>query len=222
MNRPSLYDIDIWAQWESGILIILTEALSQLSNHVKTDYTENDITTEFFKIIRDIKFNNPQIAFGSIIPQAQNPPLNPLGEEENKISLRKRPDLQWIFNDEHASTPEKSQRYYTIECKCLSTSTEEKHYVEEGIKRFVLDEWGYGRNEKSAVMIGYMKDEDADRHLCQINKHNEKHIYPLLFMCANENEDVYRCIQRFETREFEPQNFNLHHLWVNISKQEDI
>ena len=37
MNRPSLYSINIWAQWECGILKIMTEALSQLDNYVDTD-----------------------------------------------------------------------------------------------------------------------------------------------------------------------------------------
>ena len=150
--------------------------------------------------------------------QTPNQPLNALGEQENQTRLRKKPDLQWVFNDENAGTPEKSERFFTIECKCLSTSTEEHNYVDKGISRFVLDEWGYGRNEKSGIMVAYMKDKDKDKHLCRINKHNDKYAYPLLIICSSENEDVYRYIQKFETREFEPKRFSLHHLWVNVSK----
>lgn len=219
MNRPSLYSINIWAQWERGILQIMTEALSQLNNYVDTDYTENDITVELHKIILHVRFCNQQIAFGNIMLQTQNQPLNALGEQEEQTRLRKKPDIQWVFNDENANTPENSQRYFTIECKCLSSSTEEQNYVEKGINRFVLDEWGYGRNEKSGMMVAYMKDKDTDKHLCQINKHNDKYAYPLLIICSSENEDVYRYIQKFETREFEPKRFNLNHLWVNVNKQ---
>lgn len=218
MNRPSLYSIDIWSQWECGILKLMTEALSQLDNYVDTDYTENDITVELHKIILHVKFRNQKIAFGNIMLQTQNQPLNALGEQESQTRLRKKPDLQWVFNDENANAPENSQRYFTIECKCLSTSTEEQNYVDKGIGRFVLDEWGYGRNEKSGMMVAYMKDKDKDKHLCQINKHNDEYAYPLLIICSSENEDVYRYIQEFETREFEPKHFNLHHLWVNVGK----
>lgn len=219
MNRPSLYSVNIWEQWERDILQIMTEALSQLDNYVGTDYMENDITVELHKIILRVRFHNQKIAFGNIMLQTQNQSLNALGEQENQISLRKKPDLQWVFNDENASMPENSQRYFTIKCKCLSTSTEEQNYVEKGISRFVLDEWGYGRNEKSGMMVAYMKDKDVDKHLCQINKHNDQYAYPLLIIYPSENEAVCRYIQKFETREFEPKRFNLHHLWVNVSKQ---
>lgn len=217
MNRPSLYSVNVWEQWERGILNILLEALPQLCDYVEQDYVEDDITTELYKLIMDITFHNRQITFGTIIPQAQNQPINPLGKQENKTRLRKRPDLQWIFNDENASTPEKSRRCFTIECKCLSKSGEEKKYVEKGISRFVLDEWGYGKNEKSAIMIGYMKDESVDKRLCKVNEYNDKCEYPLLIICHSENKAVCRYIQKFETREFEPKCFRLHHLWVNVS-----
>ena len=220
-NRPSLYSVNIWAQWERGILQIMTEALSQLYNYVDTNYTENDLTVELYKIILRVRFQNQKIAFGNIMLQTQNQPLNALGDQESQTRLRKKPDIQWVFNDENASAPENSQRYFTIECKCLLTSTEEQNYVEKGICRFVLDEWGYGRNEKSGMMVAYMKDKnkDIDKHLCQINKHNDKYTYPLLIVCPSENDDVCRYIQKFKTREFEPECFNLHHLWVNVNKQ---
>lgn len=219
MNRPSLYSMNIWTQWEQGILQIMKEALSQLDHYVDTDYTENDITVELHKIILRVRFNYQRVTFGNIMLQTQNQPLNAVGEQENQTGLRKKPDLQWVFNDENASTPEKSQRYFTIECKCLLTSAEEQNYVEKGISRFILDEWGYGRNEKSGMMVAYVKDIDIDKHLCQINKHNERYAYSLLISCSRENEVVYRYIQRFETREFEPKRFNLHHLWMIVSKK---
>lgn len=218
MNRPSLYSINVWTRWEHGILQILSEALPRLCDYVEQDYVEDDITTELYKLIRDITFRNHQITFGTIIPQAQNQPSNELGKQENKTSLRKRPDLQWVFNDEYASTPERTQRCFVIECKCLSKSVEEKKYVENGVSRFVLKEWEYGKNEESAIMIGYMKDKDVDRHLYKINKYNFKYKYPLLIIYPSGNKEVYRYIQKFKKREFEPKCFNLHHLWVNVNK----
>lgn len=217
-NRPSLYAINIWEQWERGILQIMTEALSQLAGYTDTDYTENDITVELHKIILRVKFYNQKIAFGNIMIQTQNQPLNALEEQENQASLRKKPDLQWVFYDESAKVPEKSQRYFTIECKCLSTSTEEQNYVEKGIKRFVMGEWGYGRNEKSAMMVAYMKDQAVDTHLSQVNEYNTQYEYPLLTICSEET--LYRYIQEFETREFEPKHFSLHHLWVSLDQNE--
>ncbi len=219
MNRPSLYSIDIWTQWERGIVQIMTEALSQVDSYVDIDDTENDITVELYKIILRVRFNHQRVNFGSIMIQTQNQPVNAVGEHENQTGLRKKPDLQWVFNDENANTPEKSQRFFTIECKCLSTSTEEQNYVEKGISRFTLNEWGYGRNEKSGMMVAYVKDMDWDKHLRQINKHNKRYTYPLLIICSSESEDVCRYIQNFETREFEPMRFKLHHLWMNVSEK---
>ncbi|MDR1629158.1 MAG: hypothetical protein LBS36_02960 [Oscillospiraceae bacterium] len=216
MNRPSFQSIDIWAEWEKDILMILVEALPSLCNVNDMTNDENDITVQLYKIILTVRYNKQKITFGNIVLQTQNQPVNALCVSENESSLRKKPDLLWVFNDENADTPEKSQRYFTIECKCLSTTADDKNYVEKGISRFILNDWGYGRNEKSAAMIGYIKDINSNVHLCRVVEHSKKHNYPEILEYVCENKHVYRYTQTFETREFEPRNFTLHHLWTHI------
>lgn len=216
MNRPSFQSIDIWAEWEKVILRILVEALPDLRNVCDMTNDENDITVQLHKIILRVKFNNQRITFGNIVLQTQNQPVNALCVAENESSLRKKPDLQWVFNDENADTPEKSQRYFTIECKCLSTAVDDKNYVEHGVSRFILNDWSYGIYEKSAAMIGYIKDTNCDAHFCGVVEHSKKHNYPKILEYACEGEHIYRYTQTFETREFEPRNFTLHHLWTRI------
>ncbi len=215
MNRPSLYSIDIWTHWENGILSFLIEALGELSKVAIPTDDENTITDSLHKTVLTIKFKRDKITFGSIVRQTQNQPIYAVGVSENETSLRKKPDLLWVFNDENATTPEKSQRYFTIECKCLSTEEKDKDYVEKGVSRFILNDWGYGRNEKSGAMIGYIKQYDAGKHYICINKHNSINNYPTIIESSKLNA-ISKYIQSIEIREFEPKEFTLYHLWTCI------
>lgn len=204
MNRPSFQSIDIWAQWEKDILMILTKALVLLRNVRNMPNCENGITVILHKSILTIRYNSQKITFGNIVLQTQNQPVNGLYVAENETSLRKKPDLLWVFNDENADTPERSQRYFTIECKCLSLAADDKNYVDKGISRFILNDWGYGRSEKSAAMIGYIKDFNADGHLSRVVEYGKRHSYPAILKCTYGYEHVFKYTQIFKTREFEP------------------
>ena len=78
MNRPSFQSIDIWAEWEKDILMILAEALPDLCNVSDMKNDENDITVQLHKIILTVRYNNQRITFGNIVLQTQNQPVNAL------------------------------------------------------------------------------------------------------------------------------------------------
>lgn len=219
MNRPSFYSIDIWASCEKSILLILSKALEDLHNYTDASKDEDMITVDLDKIIARVRHNRTHKTladYGNVICQAQNQPLNAIGVAENDISLRKEPDLLWAFYDVYAISPEKSQRYFTIECKCLSANIHDKNYVVEGIKRFILDDWGYSRYEKSGAMVGYIKQNTVAHHLEAVNDHISKQRYPTMMGVISNSTTVNTYIQQFTTRDFEPQSFTLHHLWANI------
>lgn len=222
MNRPSFRSIDIWADCEKSILYTLSEALVFFREYVDASKTENDITVELCKAITDIRFKKQRDTladYGNVINQSQNQPVNALGVAENSVSLRKKPDILWVFYDENADVPEKSQRYFTIECKCLSDRTTTRDYVENGISRFVLNECGYGRNEKSSAMIGYIKAENGLSYCKIVNEKNQKRCYPILYKISSgiDSAIIERYRQDFITREFKPTRFSIHHLWAYIN-----
>ena len=221
MDRPSFSSIDIWADCERSILQVLLESLILLSDFTDPAKHENDITVDLCKAIKEVRFNKQKRTlsdYGNVVIQAQNQPLNALGIVENNTSLRKKPDMLWVFYDENADVPEKSERYFTIECKCLYNNKTATEYVDEGILRFVLNEWGYGRNEKSSAMIGYIKSGDVISYLERVNESNRNHCYPMMLeeLGVTDDDTIKQYIQEFDAREFDPQLFTLYHLWVCI------
>ena len=230
MNRPSFRSIDIWADCEKNILLVLSEALAMLRDITDTTKEEDAITVDLYKAISEVRFSREKFTladWGVVMFQTQNQPINPTGVDENTASLRKKPDLQWAFFNESAETPEKQNRSFTIECKCLyegTTSASGENYVKKGISRFVLAEWSYGNSEKSAAVIGYIKSGEACMHLSCINARNQKLGYPEIHKsrCYNENGTVKKYIQHFTIREFEPKAFTLHHLWTHIPSSADV
>lgn len=221
MNRPSLRSIDIWADCEKSIIATLREALCILNQNTDISKNENGITEDFSKTIHSIRFKRDRATisdYGTITIQTQNQPISPLGISEHENSLRKRPDMLWSFYDENAESPEKSQRHFTIECKCLDDRSSAKDYIEKGVSRFILNDWGYGRGEKSSAMIGYVIASEYTVYREGISKHNQRLHYSDIIetSCEANSNSTKQFVQDFLNREFEPRKFRLHHLWVNL------
>ena len=127
MKRPNLFTLDIWQRHENMVLQTLCEALSVLNLCVTTNNTEDEITIELIKCIRNVVFKEKYVYSGNIVCQANNQPLG--GKDESIYRLRKKPDIQWGFINTYADSVEGLERYFTIECKCLSDSGTANAYV---------------------------------------------------------------------------------------------
>ena len=224
MNRPSFHSIDLWADCERSILQVFSESLILLSDFSDAAKHENEITVDLYKAILEVRFGRQKNTLadnGAVAIQTQNQPVHALGVAENDVSLRKKPDMLWMFYDENADVPEKSQRYFAIECKRLYNDRTATEYVKEGILRFVLDEWGYGRYEKSSAMIGYIKSGDMDSHLVKVNENNQKYCLPMIMENPGitDSDAVKQFVQDFDDREFSPAHFTLFHLWAYIGRE---
>jgi hypothetical protein len=221
MERPNLFILDIWQRHENIVLQTLCEALSVLNLCVTTNNTEDEITIELVKCIRNVVFKKKYVYCGNIVCQANNQPLG--GKDESINRLRKKPDIQWGFVNIYADSVEGLERYFTIECKCLSDSGTANAYVKNGIMRFVLSDYGYGQNEKSGAMIGYIKDNSEDELFINVNIQADKyHLSPVMRYEDNEGKAILKLKQEIEDREFLPYNFTLHHYWVSITHKNEL
>ena len=215
MKRPNLFTLDIWQRHENMVLQTLCEALSVLNLCVTANNAEDEITIELVKCIRNVVFNKKYTYSGNIVCQAHNQPLG--GAEESAIRLRKKPDIQWGFINTYADSVEGLERYFTIECKCLSSNSTATAYVKNGILRFVLSDYGYGQNEKSGAMIGYIKENSEDIHFANVNQQTSIYqLFPIARCEDNDAKDIFKLKQEIVDREFVPYAFTLHHYWVNI------
>ena len=75
----------------------------------------------------------------------------------------KRPDFQWGICDTNETNPERMDKFYTLEAKRLGSPSSSqwilnKNYILNGINRFILVEWGYGKSVSSGAMIGYIQN----------------------------------------------------------------
>lgn len=215
MKRPNLFTLDIWQRHENMVLQTLFEALSGLNLYVTINNTEDEITIELVKCIRNVVFKEKYVYSGNIVCQANN---QPLGEKDENINrLRKKPDIQWGFINTYADSVDKLERYFTIECKCLGDRCTTDLYVKNGIMRFVLSDYGYGQNEKSGAMVGYIKNDSEEEHLKSVNiQAGRYHLLPIGRCEENVGKAILKLRQEINDRIFLPHNFTLYHYWVCI------
>lgn len=216
MIRPSFFSLNIWKRHVNMVLQSLCEALSVLNSHVTICNTEDEITIELVKCIREVVFRKKYDYSGNIVCQANNQPLGI--KDENINRLRKKPDIQWGFINAYADNVEGLERYFTIECKCLSKNATANAYVKNGIMRFVLSNYGYGQNEESGAMIGYLKCRLKNELLININIQVSRYNLLPIIRYDEESTDILKLKQEILARDFSPYNYTLYHYWVNIEK----
>jgi len=98
-----------------------------------------------------------------------------------------------------------------------------KNYILNGINRFILVEWGYGKSVSSGAMIGYIQNMELKEILNKVNKHcSQLTIIELTLSPEGWQNDVSRLDHQLERPDVPPSPFNLRHLWVDLrSKKTD-
>lgn len=95
----------------------------------------------------------------AVIYEGRNTPSADDGEREGRE--HKRPDFQWAWIDEHASNPDHARRELILECKRLGRTSGRRVlcdlYVSQGIGRYMREEHGYGKGQRSGAMVGYLQ-----------------------------------------------------------------
>lgn len=220
---PPLHSRALWATREAKCLSILTEALKRLRNTPNLPKTEVEINRHLYFCLLEASrelYPNDEIA-----PEAEcNNQPDPDDEARAKREL-KRPDFQWVYLDRYEESARHSSKQFVVECKRLGKALRADwvfnvNYVHDGIVRFKEPEWAYAKRFPSGAMVGYWQSMEAHDVLSEVNEETRKNSLPALALAGAWNPGgISRCEHSFE-RTFEMSPFHLHHLWIDLRKND--
>ena len=219
-SRPSLIHQKLWQSRRKHYLAVFENALMLLRQRHELPVNELGLVRELhFASVTARRTLDPTGRFGSPVFEAQNLP-NPDSARIEAFE-HKRPDIQWIHDDESAIDDRHREKSFVIECKRLGQTTRSRwdlnqQYVTGGVHRFHSAEWKYGLHMSEGMMIGFVQDMDLDAILEVTNAH-------LTTRCQSHLKletrfiptGVSRLTHVFE-RSFSRSPFTLLHLWLDI------
>lgn len=223
MSRPLLSKIDSWSNHEARVLEVFGLALMLLRHEIDLPDQEVDINRKLWFCIhrtnRELSFNNR----GLISPPSYDSKNAPDRDDEERAAREnKRPDFSCGFYDHQESDPDKSAKFYVIECKRLgspsSTWVLNKNYVRYGICRFIDPKWGYGKSVSSSAMIGYVQSMELQDILIEVNNETaNKTLIPIKLSGERWIEGgVNHLEQSLNRSRVQPARFRLRHMWVDL------
>ncbi len=218
MSRPNLFHIDIWKNYENRIIEVLYLALKKLIFCNQLPTKEDDINRLFFIHLKRANHDLLQQGKGCVsIPfyEASNQPVELDTNRNSRES--KIPDFQWGYSDRITG----KDLMFTIECKRLGKSLSPswnllKNYVYNGINRFVDPNWAYGKGYESGAMIGYIQSMNHNDIFRTINNYNTQNGTSTLSKKSNWIIHGTSELSQNLTRNIQPSQFTLIHLWVDI------
>jgi len=158
-------------------------------------------------------------------PEGKNPP-NP-DDEERAVRENKIPDFYWHFSDHTELNPRHCERRFVLECKRLGKPPSprwilNKNYVEDGIRRFMTEEHGYGMGDESGAMIGYVQNTEFDAVFCEVNatidEMNREPVTTLQPPTEGWKVDGISYLDHTLERSFPQTPFHLCHLWADLRR----
>lgn len=219
-SRPSLIHQKLWQTRRKHYIVVFENALILLRQRHELPVDEPGLVRELhFATVTARRALDPKGRFGSPVFEAQNLP-NPDSERLGPFE-HKRPDIQWIHDDESATDDRHREKSFVIECKRLGQTTASRwdlneQYVISGIHRFYSTEWKYGLHMSEGMMIGFVQDMDLPAILSVVNAHLATRTLPLLKL---EVPFVATGVSRFNhvfERPFSRSPFTLNHQWIDV------
>jgi hypothetical protein len=216
--------IDLWSNHESRILEIMALALKLLLAEPDLPASEDSLNRKLFFCIhranRQLVDAKKHLDWPLTYESRNQPDIDDVtrGSRENK-----RPDFMWGIYDHLEPDPNKSAKYYVMECKRLGQPSSPSfvfniNYVKDGISRFVTAAWGYGKSCRSGMMIGYIQSMEPEDILSEVNRRlvvdslSPVQISGKAFLAA----DVNRLDHQLVRPEIHPSPFDLRHLWIDL------
>jgi hypothetical protein len=219
-SRPSLIHQKLWQSRRKHYIAVFENALMLLRHRHELPVDELGLVRELhFASVTARRRLDPIGRFGSPVFEAQNLP-DPDSERLEAFE-HKRPDIQWIHDDESATDDRHREKAFVIECKRLGQTTASRwdlneQYVISGVHRFHSTDWKYGLHMSEGMMIGFVQDMELPAILNVVNAHIATTCLPNLkveipFVVTG----VSRLNHEFE-RPFSRSPFKLLHHWIDI------
>ncbi|MEG3899059.1 MULTISPECIES: hypothetical protein [unclassified Microcoleus] len=228
MAKPSLLrrkttDVDIWGNHEKRVLAIFMLALKMLQQEQELPLQEDQINRKLSFYIRRANKQLSDSNQGLSSPCMYEANIQPDADDIIRSKREhKRPDFQWGICDTNETNPDKMDKFYILEAKRLGSPSSpqwilNENYILNGMKRFILAEWGYGKSASSGAMIGYIQNMELDDILKEINNHcSQVTIMVLTLSSEGWRNDVSRLDNQLERTTILPSPFDLRHLWVDL------
>jgi hypothetical protein len=224
MNQPRITAIDLWANHEARVLEIFSLALKMLKNESflpdKEDALNRKLLFCVHRANRVLSADNRGLNSPPFY-EAQN---QPDADDKTRAEREdKKPDFQWGFYDHQEINPDKSAKYYVLECKRLGSPTNpnwifNKNYISNGVCRFTKPEWGYAKSSRSGAMIGYIQSMRIEEILQEVNNCAQQASLSTIALSEDNPRDsaVSRLDQRLDRPEVHLTPLDLRHLWVDL------
>jgi hypothetical protein len=218
-SRPLLTSINLWERHERRCLQTLRAAIERLA-HGPVDEPEPDLNRRLFRAILAVQADDARSGRESlavVVPEGRNLPLS--SDERRTSREHKIPDFYWAYVDYLAPAPEAAARQFVVECKRLTLATKNwdylEQYVDAGIRRFVTEEHGYGKETPTGAMIGYLQAVETEAALTAINAHVD--IAGLSPLTLREQAGTVVELEHQLDRPFRDSPFLLMHLWTRVA-----
>jgi hypothetical protein len=219
-TRPSLIHRRLWKTRREHYIAVFERALMLLRRRHELPVDEPGLVRELhFATVTARRTLDPKGRFGGPVFEAQNLP-DP-DSERHELFEHKRPDIQWIHDDESASDDRHREKSFVIECKRLGQTTASRwnlieQYVISGIHRFRSADWKYGLHMSEGMMIGFVQDMEMSAILDAMNAHIATAALPELELSIGfVTTGVSRLHHEFE-RPLSQSPFGLHHQWIDL------
>lgn len=226
MSQPRISRLLIWERHEKRVVDIILAALVILRNKFDLPQSELLLNRELYFCLLEANRNLWNLGSGGFdhppTTEGHNPP-DP-DDEERAIRENKIPDFCWGYIDHLEVDPRRSARSYVIECKRLGNPPRpdwvlNRNYVLNGIVRFVAEEHGYAKGEKSGAMVGYVQSMELDNILYEVNDACTSQAIPQLEApIGGWQINGTSFLKHQVDRTFAVSPFHLSHLWVDIRR----
>ena len=223
MSQPKLLLGDkLWFRLESRLLNVLQLALEMMRKTEKSfPVLEDSISRKLDKYLRKANEQlRPKKMHVEFLPffQTQNQPDHDMPQDNT--AERKKPDFLWQWYDESEKVDYKRYKQYAIECKRLGKpkSTFCKHYITEGVCRFINVEHSYSKHLLSGTMIGYVQSMELKEILTEVNTEADNSEIPPIQLNSKgwKRNGVSRLDHELDRPEVPPTPFKLRHLWLDL------
>ena len=221
LSRPNLLTLDTWGRHEDLVLEVFRCALLRLESEPDLPEGEIELNRKLYFRAREQNIRLVRTGRGLASTPVPDSPNLPIDEHaESRARESKRPDFQCELIDAQAG----ECLVYALECKRLGKrsaggSVFNTLYTEEGVRRFMDANSGYGEGAASGAMIGYLQTMPPDEILKEVNGHAQDVNVPAIERADGHWIDtgVTRLNQTLD-REVAPSPFRLRHLWVDLRR----